>query len=85
MENYDGKKGIVNIGTGEDLTINELAHESAEVVGYTGEISYDSSKPDGTMRKLMDSTRLNQLGWRPSTILRHGLVKAYQNFKQLIG
>ena len=81
----DGLPPLLNLGSGSDLSIAELASLVKEVVGFSGEIIQDSTKPDGTMRKLMNSTRLNQLGWRPSTSLRHGLVKAYQNFKQLIG
>jgi GDP-L-fucose synthase len=70
----------INVGFGEDLSIAELAHTIAEVVGYTSDIRFDTSKPDGTMRKLMDSGRLRALGWTPRIDLRTGLVNAYQDF-----
>ena len=70
----------INIGTGEDLTIRDLAVTIGEVVGYGGQISFDTSKPDGTPRKLMDVRRLQSLGWRPRVGLRDGLALAYQDF-----
>lgn len=77
------EKGIshINIGTGEDLTITELADIIADVVGYKGKIVYDSTKPDGTPRKLMDVSRLASLGWKYKTTLREGIEKTYQWFK----
>lgn len=71
---------LVNIGVGEDLTIAELARAVAGVVGFDGDIVYDSSKPDGTPRKLMDVTRLAQAGWRARTPLAEGLRHAYDEF-----
>lgn len=71
---------LVNIGVGEDVTIAELALLVARVVGYQGEIVYDSSKPDGTPRKLMDVGLLAAAGWRASTPLQDGLAKAYAEF-----
>ena len=71
---------LVNIGVGEDATIAELAALVAQVVGYTGVIEYDRSKPDGTPRKLMDVTRLTQAGWRATTPLTEGLPQAYAEF-----
>ena len=71
---------IVNIGTGEDLTITELAETIMEVVGYTGDLVYDKSKPDGTPRKLLDVGRLRDLGWQAKTSLRQGLALAYNDF-----
>jgi GDP-L-fucose synthase len=84
MNNVNAKdlydKGIshINIGTGEDLTISELVNVIAKVVGYEGEIKYDSTKPDGTPRKLLDVTRLHDLGWKHKTILEEGIRKAYE-------
>ena len=74
------REGIsqINIGKGEDLTINELAKLIAEVTGFKGKIVYDSSKPDGTPRKLMDVTRINNLGWKAKTDLKSGIQKTYQ-------
>ena len=67
----------INVGYGEDVTISELALAVKNAVGYEGEIDFDSSKPDGAPRKLMDSTRLNQMGWQPSVDLASGLKTAY--------
>ncbi|GHF35861.1 GDP-L-fucose synthase [Deinococcus metalli] len=69
--------GPINIGTGTDLTIRDLAHEIADVVGFTGDLAFDASKPDGTPRKLMDVSRLAGLGWTARTTLRDGLEKTY--------
>ena len=71
---------IVNVGTGEDLMIGELAEMVAEIVGFRGRIVRDESKPDGTMRKLMDSGRLYATGWRPGIALRDGIASAYRDF-----
>lgn len=81
MQHYD-QAGIVNIGTGEDLTITELALAIKEVVGYGGEIVYDHTKPDGTPRKLMDVSRLHALGWKHKIPLKEGLRQAYASFKE---
>jgi GDP-L-fucose synthase len=78
----DGLPPILNIGAGDDLTIAELAALIGETVGFAGRIEYDASKPDGTPRKLLDSTRINKLGWRPTIDLRSGLLEAYQDFKR---
>lgn len=77
----NGLPPVINIGSGSDLTIADLAELIKEVVNFTGEILFDTSKPDGTMKKLMDSSRLNQLGWQPVTSLKQGLETAYQEFK----
>jgi GDP-L-fucose synthase len=69
---------LINIGRGEDITIRELAEIVKEVVNYKGEISFDTTKPDGTPRKLMDVSRLSEVGWSATTELRTGLNKAYQ-------
>jgi GDP-L-fucose synthase len=71
---------LVNIGTGKDLTIRELAETVRDVVGYTGEIVFDASKPDGTMKKLLDVGLLDSLGWRYRVELRGGIGKAYGDF-----
>ena len=73
---YSGEPHI-NIGTGQDVTIRELAETIAEVVGYTGEFRYDASKPDGMPRKLLDVSRLRALGWSATTGLHEGLAKTY--------
>ena len=72
---------LVNIGVGHDLTIAELAAAVARTVGYNGRIEYDSSKPDGTPRKLMDVALINSAGWRASTALEAGLAAAYAEFR----
>jgi len=71
---------FVNIGVGEDLTIREIAETVAAVVGYRGNFRFDTSKPDGTPRKLMDISRMSALGWRAKTSLREGLAAAYRDF-----
>jgi len=81
MENYSGKE-IVNIGTGEDISIGELAELIATLIGYKGEIRYDSSKPDGTPRKLMDVSRIHEMGWKHSTSLKQGILNAYEDFQK---
>jgi GDP-L-fucose synthase len=71
---------IVNIGCGEDATVRELAELIADVVGFRGELIFDASKPDGTLRKLLDISHLTGLGWKPSTVLREGLIRTYRDF-----
>ncbi len=70
----------INVGSGSDVTIAEVAQTIAETVGFTGQIEFDTSKPDGAPRKWMDSSRLNALGWHAKVDLQHGLVAAYQDF-----
>jgi GDP-L-fucose synthase len=70
----------VNIGYGKDISISEVAGQIARIIGYDGVIEFDPSRPDGTPRKLMDSSRLHALGWRPQVSLADGLVLAYQDF-----
>lgn len=84
MLNYNGRL-FLNIGSGVEVSIRELANRVAQTVGFAGEIKFDSSKPDGTPRKLMDSTRLRSLGWHCQTSLEAGLQLAYQSFLQSIG
>ena len=81
----DGLPPLLNLGSGSDLTITELADLIKDVVGFTGEIELDRTKPDGTMRKLMDSGRLNQLGWQVQMGLKEGLGRAYLDFKNFNG
>jgi len=79
MQNYN-EPGFVNIGTGEDMSIKDLALLVKQTVGYTGEIQFDTSKPDGTPRKLMDVTKLHNLGWKHHTTLPDGIAMAYHDF-----
>jgi GDP-L-fucose synthase len=79
MERYDGED-IINIGVGQDLTIRELAQLVQDVVGFRGQIAFDTSKPDGTPRKLLDVTRLQALGWRPRIDLQRGVRETYAWF-----
>jgi GDP-L-fucose synthase len=82
MENYSAPE-IVNIGSGSDLPIRELAELVKDVIAYPGEIHWDTTKPDGTPRKLMDSSRLFAMGWEPAMGLREGIAGAYQDFLNL--
>ncbi len=79
MRSYDGD-GIVNIGVGEDVSIGDLAKLIGGIVGYAGEIVFDSTKPDGTPRKLVDVTRLHALGWRARISLEQGIASTYRSF-----
>jgi GDP-L-fucose synthase len=76
---------LVNVGSGEDHTILELAQTVAEVVGFGGQIVLDATKPDGTPRKLMDSRRLRAQGWAPSVSLREGINRAYRDYLEHLG
>lgn len=77
MKNYDSEE-IINVGVGEDITIKDLAESIKDIVGYEGRIIFDSSKPDGTPRKLLGVSRLNSLGWEPKIGLREGITETYQ-------
>lgn len=79
MKHYEGEEHV-NIGVGEDLSILELAHLVAKVVGFEGELVFDASKPDGTPRKLVDTTKINALGWKPRIGLEEGVELAYRWF-----
>ena len=79
MENYNEPQ-LINIGTGEDLSIGDLAKMVKDIVGFKGRIVFDSTKPDGTPRKLMDVTKLHNLGWRHKIELKEGIGLAYENF-----
>jgi GDP-L-fucose synthase len=80
MEHHDAKQvgEFINIGFGSDVTIKDLANLTSSVVGFSGSIAFDSAKPDGTPRKLMDSSRMNSLGWHPTISLAQGIRKEYQ-------
>ncbi len=78
MQHYD-EKGFVNIGTGKEITIKDLAYLIKGIVGYEGEVVFDSTKPDGTPRKLTDTTKLNALGWKHSIELKEGILKVYDD------
>jgi GDP-L-fucose synthase len=82
MENYN-EEGLVNIGTGIDVTITELAMLIKEIVGYEGSLVYDHTKPDGTPRKLMDVSKLTNLGWKYSIELKDGLKQVYADYLNL--
>lgn len=84
MENYDFSEigEFVNIGIGEDVTISELVELIKEVVGFEGGIRYDTSKQDGTPRKLMDVTKLNGLGWKARISLKNGIERTYEWYIQ---
>jgi len=83
MQNYDEDQ-IINVGTGEDISIRELALLIKEITGYEGELKFDASKPDGTPRKLLDVSKLTDLGWKAKTGLRGGIAKTYQWYKEAV-
>lgn len=80
MENEGIQDGLFNVGTGVDVTIRELAETVMDVIGFKGDIVFDASKPDGTPRKLLDVSRMGQLGWQATTGLREGIALAYSDF-----
>jgi GDP-L-fucose synthase len=84
MENCDYKDigEVINIGVGKDITIKELAEMIKSIVGFSGELKWDTTKPDGTPQKLLDVSRLNALGWKASYSLKEGIVKTYEAFLQ---
>ena len=83
-ENYSDER-IINVGAGEDISILNLSELIAKEVGYVGNIRFNSDYPDGTMRKVMDTSRINNLGWKPSTTLEEGIRKTYEYYKQKYG
>jgi GDP-L-fucose synthase len=85
QDRNDGLPPLMNIGVGHDLSIRELAETVKRVVGYEGEIVFDTSKPDGTPRKLMDVGRLNAMGWHASTAFEEGIKKAYRDYRTVMG
>lgn len=84
FENYNSPE-IINVGCGQDVTIAELAQLVCEVVGFKGELVFDPTKPDGTPRKLMDNSRITQLGWAPKVSLREGIAQTYRWFLEYPG
>src|SRR5205809_4293990 len=80
LEKYDSPD-IVNVGCGEDISIRELAELICDLVGFDGELAWDTSKPDGTPRKLLDVTKLRALGWKPAITLRQGIAQTYDWFR----
>ena len=84
LDNYDGASHV-NVGTGEDHTIREIASMVADEVGYTGETQWDTSKPDGTMQKLLDVSMIRELGWRPTIGLREGIASTISWYRDNIG
>lgn len=83
MHQYDAEE-IINVGVGTDLSIRELAELIGDIVGYTGSIIFDPSKPDGTPRKLLDVTKLQSLGWKPKIELREGIRHTYQWYQEQV-
>jgi GDP-L-fucose synthase len=83
LQNYSESQ-FLNVGSGQEISIKDLAELIAGVVGYAGRISFDSSKPDGTPRKVMDSSKIRALGWKPDILLEAGLKQAYLDFKSRI-
>jgi GDP-L-fucose synthase len=75
--------GWINVGVSSDVSILELAQLIKEISGYQGDLQFDTSKPDGTPRKLMDSTKINQLGWKSSISLRQGIEQVYREVKEM--
>ena len=84
LQHYDSPE-IINVGCGEDLSIRELAELICNVVGFDGELAWDTTKPDGTPRKLLDVTKLKNLGWQPSIPLREGIERTYEWFLKNAG
>ncbi len=83
LKHYDGQRHI-NVGSGQEISISELAQKIAETVQFNGDLTFDSSKPDGVMRKVMDGSRMFDAGWRPKVSLEDGLKRAYQDFCQRV-
>ena len=79
MDHFN-EAGLVNVGTGEDVTIQELAELIASIVKYGGKITYDTSKPDGTPRKLMDVSKISAMGWKARIGLQEGIEKVYREY-----
>ena len=82
QEIYENGISHLNIGTGEDLSISELAGLIKKIVGFEGKIIYDTTKPDGTPRKLLDVSRIHELGWKHTTSLGEGIGKTYEWYKK---
>jgi GDP-L-fucose synthase len=82
MQHYNHTPDFINIGTGQEVSINDLALIMKNLVGFKGDLVFDPSKPDGTPRKLMDVSRLHQLGWQAKTDLNTGIAETYRWFQQ---
>ena len=80
LQNFN-QAGLVNIGWGEDVTIQELAKAITAEVGYSGALVFDTTKPDGTARKLMDTAKINNLGWKPNISLQEGIKRTIEEVK----
>src|SRR5213083_2539487 len=80
LEKYDSPE-IINVGCGEDISIRDLAQLICDIVGFEGQLAWDTTKPDGTPRKLLDVTRLHDLGWQPAITLREGIARTYEWFR----
>ena len=80
LEKYDSAE-IINVGCGEDISIRDLAELICDVVGFDGELAWDTTKPDGTPRKLLDVTKIRALGWKPEITLRDGIARVYEWFR----
>jgi GDP-L-fucose synthase len=78
---YDG--GLINIGTGQDVTIKELATLICKTVGFRGKLEFDATKPDGTPRKLLDVSKINELGWKARTSLADGVNETFKDFLRM--
>jgi len=81
MQNYNESEQI-NVGTGEDVTIKELAETISDIVGFMGDVEWDTSKPNGTPRKVLNVDRIKALGWEPRISLRDGIKKTYEWYKE---
>jgi GDP-L-fucose synthase len=79
LEHYDSPE-IINVGCGEDITVRALAQLVSEVVGFHGDLEWDRTQPDGTPRKLLDISRITELGWKPTIPLRDGIAHTYEWF-----
>jgi GDP-L-fucose synthase len=79
METYEDSEHI-NVGTGKEISIKELAQTVKNIVGYQGELIFDSSKPDGTLRKVLDVSKITEMGWKPTVELEEGIINAYQDY-----
>ena len=80
LKNVNPMLSHINVGTGTDVTIKELSETVKDIVGFTGVLVFDQSKPDGTPQKLMNVDKLSSLGWQSSTALKEGLSKSYQDY-----
>ena len=82
MKHYDGAE-VINVGSGHDVTIKQLAGMIKNISSFKGKIIFDSTKPDGTLRKLMDNTRMRKLGWKPKVDLEEGIKKTYEWYTKI--